>query len=316
MRRSTAYPHDDREKGNSVHILVTGGTGLIGSALTQRLKERGCRLTILSRQSLPSTPQCRYIAAFEELPLADPIDAVINLAGESLAGARWSTSFKARLRASRIDLTRHMIQVLSRLEIPPPRIISASAVGFYGAQGDLPVVEDGAIQPGFSHTLCQDWEEAARGAEAWGASVSLMRLGVVLAPSGGALQQLRLPFRFGVASWMGSGRQWFSWIHIEDVLQTCEFLLERADLAGPFNVTAPLAVTARGFADAMAARHRIWLTTPVPASLLRIGLGEMAEALLLTGQNVKPARLEQAGFSFKYPRLDEALDHLLVAPRR
>jgi len=174
---------------------------------------------------------------------------------------------------------------------------------------------DGAVVPGFSQQLCQRWEAAALRAEALGTRVCLLRLGVVLDRDGGAMEQMAQPFRLGIANWLGSGQQWLSWVHRKDAVAAMDFLLARTDLSGPFNITAPEPVTSRGFCAAMKRRRRTLLTAPVPAPVMRLLVGEMAQELLLQGQRVLPVRLQAEGFRFSFPTLDDALGAIMARQR-
>jgi uncharacterized protein (TIGR01777 family) len=290
-----------------MQILVTGGTGFIGSALVARLIAMGHQVTVLSRQPLTGEDGLRYIGSLDDLGADEQIDAVINLAGASLADHRWTSRYKQEILSSRLDTTRELVDLMGRLHTPPNVLLSASAIGFYGHHDDEALGEDGSVAPGFSQELCARWEAQARAAEALGVRVCLLRLGVVLDTGGGAFTQMARPFRMGVANWLGDGRQWLSWIHRDDVVAAMLFLLERETLAGPFNLTAPHPVTSRGFCDAMKERFRTFIAAPVPAAVLRLMVGEMAEELLLNGQRVLPVALQKAGFSFRYPHLEDAL---------
>ena len=294
-----------------MRILITGGTGFIGAALLPALSTDGHDIILLSRQRRPCRGRYRSVTELAQLPDTETVDAVINLAGASLAGRRWNETYKRELVASRIDTTRSLLQFIERLERKPAVMLSASAIGYYGHHGDEELAEDGATVPGFAQALCEDWENVAGEAEALGPRVCTLRLGVVLDRDGGALQQMLLPFRLGVGNWVGDGRQWFSWIHRDDVVAAMQFLLEDATLQGPFNLTAPEPVTARGFCEAIQRPRRTLVTLPMPAALMRLAVGEMAEELLISGQRVVPEALQAAGFAFRYPSVDQALADIL-----
>ena len=294
-----------------MQILVTGGTGFIGEQLCERLLADSHNMILLTRQSLLDSDSCRYVSDLGEIDCGERIDAVINLAGASLADRRWTRAYKEEIFASRLNTTAALLELLRRLEHKPAVVLSGSAIGYYGHHDDEELDEAGWITRGFSQNLCQQWEQLALTAQELGVRVCLLRLGVVLDRDGGAFPRMALPFKFGVANWMGSGRQWLSWVHRCDVVRAMLFLLEREDLEGPFNITAPRPVTSRGFCDAMKLRKQTLLSAPVPAILLRLMVGEMAEELLLKGQRVVPAALQEAGFVFDYPVLDEALVNIL-----
>ncbi len=290
-----------------MQVLVTGGTGFIGTALLQSLEADGHRALVLTRQSLADTPSRRYVATLDAIDAAESVDAVVNLAGASLAGHRWSPAYKREIRDSRLQTTAAVVALCKRLDSPPPVALSASAIGYYGHHGDEELDEAGAVVPCFSQQLCADWEAQALAAAGTGARVCLLRLGVVLDRDGGALAEMARSFRFGVQSWMGSGSQWLSWVHREDVVRAVRLLLARDDLAGPFNLTAPVPVTARELARVLARHHRTVVAAGVPGPVARLMLGEMADELLLRGQRVVPRALDAAGFEFRYPDLGAAL---------
>ena len=290
-----------------MRILLTGGTGFIGSALVPALRESGHEPVILSRRAQPGSgdvPVVTDVAAVEA-----PIEAVINLAGASLADKRWSARYKAELRDSRIATTECLGESLRAAGQHPGLFLSASAVGYYGARGDEPLDEDAAAGSGFAAALCQDWEAAARVA-AGDARFCALRLGVVFGRGGGAYGQMAAPFRMRFGNWIGSGQQWLSWIHLQDVVGAIQFLIAHDTLRGPFNLTAPEPTTSRGFCDAMQAVHRSFVKLPVPAAVMRGLLGEMADELLIHGQRVLPRNLQEAGFAFQFPTLAAALAHL------
>ena len=228
-----------------------------------------------------------------------------------MAGARWTAAYKQEIVESRVDTTQAVVQLLQRLEHKPQALLSASAIGFYGHHGDEELAEEGAGAPGFSHSLCQRWEQAALAAEEMGVRVCLLRFGVVLDSDGGAMVELARPFRFGVANWLGTGRQWLSWVHRRDVIAAILFLLEQPGLSGPFNITAPQPVTSRGFCQVMKGYQRTFITAPVPAPVIRLLVGQMADELLLSGQRVVPAALQRAGFEFQFSELNQALGDIV-----
>ncbi len=290
-----------------MNILITGGTGFIGQALVPRLLQAGHRVSILSRSRHRDTAVCTYLRSLEELPAESPPDAVINLAGASLAGKRWTRAFKAELVASRVEGTRELVDHFADAAPRPRVLLSASAIGYYGPRGDEPLAEDAPPGSGFASELCQDWEAEAGRAGELGIRTCLLRLGVVLDRQGGALKEMAMPFRFGVASWPGAGDQYLSWVHREDVVAAMVLLLENEQLDGAFNLTAPGPVSQREFCRAMQKHFRTLPGMPVPGPVMRLLLGDMAEELLLTGQRVVPEALQRAGFEFRYPGIDDAL---------
>jgi uncharacterized protein (TIGR01777 family) len=300
-----------------MNILITGGTGFIGEALLPALRADGHKLVVLSRSAQQASPDpvptggpapdggLRYVATLSAIN--DKIDAVINLAGASIAGKRWTKAYKQEIVDSRLSLTRALGEYFSEAGYAPRVWLNASAIGYYGAHGDEELSEQSESGKGFSAQLCIDWEAAARKA-AGSARLCLMRLGVVLDRNGGAYAQMAQPFRLGVANWVGDGQQWLSWIHRQDVIAAIGFLLDNEELAGPINLTAPQPVTSRSFCAAMRAVHRTLIALPMPAALMRLLVGEMADELLISGQRVLPDRLMEAGFTFSYPAIEQALE--------
>jgi hypothetical protein len=241
---------------------------------------------------------------------ATSFDAVINLAGEPIADRRWTDRRKQALYASRVDLTEGLIDSLAQQANPPKVLISASAVGYYGDRGSQLLNEDATPHPEFSHELCAAWEAAALRAESLGIRVCIVRIGLVLGPDGGLLKRMGLPFKLGVGGRLGSGEQWMSWIHLDDLVRAIVYLIDHDTLRGAFNATAPEPVTNREFTLQLARQVRRPAVIPVPAAVLKLGLGEMSQ-LLLTGQRVIPERLQQAGFNFLHPSLAPALEDIL-----
>lgn len=295
-----------------MHILITGGTGFIGRGLVPVLQREQHTITILTRQSLIGEKGLSYVRALEEIPADTAVDAVINLAGASLADKRWTGRYKREIVNSRLQTTQALISWLTAREQRPAVLLSGSAIGYYGHhQGEM-LDEDAVCNPGFAQGLCREWEAEALKAAALGIRVCTLRLGVVLDSGGGAFEQMARPFRMGVGNWIGDGSQWLSWIHRTDVVRAIQFLLAQESLSGPFNITAPEPVTSRGFCDAMNQQRKTLIDLPMPAVLMRLALGEMAEELLISGQRVVPSKLQQAGFEFRFPVLEEALAEILA----
>ena len=295
-----------------MHILMTGGTGLIGTATSTALYDAGHSLTILTRRGHPATNDVTYVTALEDC--AEPVDAVINLAGAGLADRRWSEAYKRQIVSSRVDLTRDLVAWLGELEHTPKRLISASAIGYYGAADERTFAEDGLPGAGFAAALCQSWENEAGRATECGTQVSLLRFGVVLAREGGALGKMTQSFRLGVESWLGSGEQWLSWIHLADAVRVIQHVLDYDCPADVYNTVAPEPARHRELAHEVGRQSNTWLKLGVPAFAARVMAGEMAEELLLSGQRVLPAQLLEDGFQFLYPNLKEALADLM--PRK
>jgi uncharacterized protein (TIGR01777 family) len=301
-------------------ILVTGGTGFIGRHLCKSLIESGDQITLLSRQPLPKVqallgPSVAVIASLEALNAASDFDAVINLAGEPIMGRRWSPAYQETLRQSRITLTEKLVDKIALFQKKPEVLISGSAIGIYGDQGDLLLDETSSTSgTGFSRTLCLDWESAARKAEALGVRVCIIRTGLVVGSAGGFLQRMLLPFKLGLGGPIASGRQWMSWIHLEDEVGLIRYLLDHTALKGTFNGTAPLPVTNAELTQTLARCLNRPAFFRVPAFVLNALFGEMG-SLLLESQRVSPKRALEQGYTFQFTELTGALQSILKAPR-
>jgi uncharacterized protein (TIGR01777 family) len=300
-------------------ILVTGATGLVGTALVGALAKDGhtvCRLVRPQTKTEGGTPGAFDVAWNPETGelggAAVGADAVVNLAGASIAVGRWTESRKRLLRTSRVDLTRALVTALGKMNAKPSLLISASAIGFYGNRGDEVLTESSIPGSDFLSGLARDWEAEALRAETFRTRVVLPRFGIILAKHGGALPKMTLPFRLGIGGRVASGKQWMSWVALDDVVEILKFALSTHDLRGPVNAVSPEPVTNAEFTKALAhAIHRPALF-PVPAVALKLALGEMAEALLLSSQRVTPAVLARIGYRFSKPLLESALRELLL----
>ena len=298
-----------------MHILLTGGTGLIGRGLCRHWLAQGHQLTVWSRSPQQVSTLCgaevRGIGRLEELG-EEPLDAVVNLAGAPIADRPWTRKRKTLLWASRISLTEQLLAWLGQRGQKPRVLLSGSAVGWYGDGGERELLEDNPqVTDDFAAQLCGAWEETALRAEAQGIRVVLVRTGLVLASDGGLLKRLLLPFKLGLGGPLGDGRQWMPWIHLEDEIGLIDFLLHQQQAAGPYNACAPEPVRNADFARALGrALHRPAIL-PAPAFVLRATLGELA-GLLLGGQRALPARLGEAGYQFRFTDLDAALEDLLA----
>lgn len=292
-----------------MHVLITGGTGLIGSALCRRLLSEGHEVSVWSRQpqSVPARcgPGVNAVAELQQLN-GKPVQAVVNLAGAPIADKPWTTKRKAVLWASRVTLTEQLVEWLGRQPVMPEVLVSGSAVGWYGDGGSAVITEASPAKPEYTHTLCDAWESAAKRAAAHGIRVCQLRTGLVLAPDGGFLQRLLLPFKLGLGGPIGSGQQYMPWVHLEDMLGIIVFLLNNPQCKGPYNATAPHPVTNREFAKQLGSALKRPAVLPVPAFVLKLALGEMA-GLLLTGQNALPEKISQAGYAFRFEHLEAAL---------
>jgi len=294
-------------------ITVTGASGFLGTALIRRLLAGGHSLRVLgrSRRGLPPEVSFSHWDALSGEPPAAALhgaDVVIHLAGEPVA-QRWTREAKRRIRESRNCGTRRLVEVLGRTPERPEALICASAVGFYGSRGDEVLTETSAPGVGFLPEVCQEWEAAARRAADFGLRVVILRFGVVLGP-GGALQKMLLPFRLGLGGPLGSGRQWMPWVHVDDVVGLIQFALSQPNLHGVLNATAPNPVQNADFSRSLGrALHRPAIL-PVPAAVLRLFYGEMAE-MLLASQRALPERALACGYRFRYEDLDAALREVL-----
>jgi len=297
-------------------VLVTGGTGFVGRALCQALLQAGAQVVVLSRSKRPAgdhgAKALRQVSSLQELK-GESFDTVINLAGEPIS-QRWTPQSKARILSSHIGSTQALIQFMQQAPRPPRVFISASAIGFYGTsvctvfdEQTPPSTEGGA----FSHELCALWEQEAVCAEALGVRTVRLRLGVVLGPGGGFLQKMLLPFKLGLGARIGHGRQWLSWIERDDLIQLILHVVRTPTLNGPVNATAPKPVPQAEFCAALArALHRPCLFT-IPPVVLRVALGDMAEELMLQGQQVVPSQALASGFVFEQPEIQGSLQKIL-----
>lgn len=288
-----------------MRVVVTGGTGFIGEPLVRRLLARGDDVAVVTRN--PSKVRAGTPLPWERIDDAASADVVINLAGENVGGGRWTEERKRRIVSSRVDATTALVEALNRRPDPRRTLINASAIGIYGLRGDEPLDETAPPGEGFLAEVVKRWEELARRAEG-AARVVILRLGVVLAPGGGALGKMLLPFRLGLGGPMGSGRQWMSWVDREDVLRMMEWAIDHRSAQGVYNAASPNPVRNSDFARALGrALHRPAFM-PAPAFALRLALGrEMADEMLLGGQRVVPARAAAEGFTFARPELDASL---------
>jgi uncharacterized protein len=296
-----------------MRLVITGATGFIGRALCDKLLEQGHALILFTRGSPrdANTGTKRWLhwtpGALREWDVAlDGADGVINLAGEPIAERKWTQTQRRRIEKSRIDATHSLVQACAKAKQRPQFLINASAVGYYGPHGDEMITEEIAPGNDFLSVLCRDWEEEAKKAEELGMRVVRLRIGIVLGHGGGALGKMALPFKYFVGGALGSGQQWMSWIHLEDLVGLILQMIDDPRTAGPVNATAPTPVRNKEFCQTLAkVMHRpCWAT--VPGFALRMALGDMAE-MLLTGQRVIPAVAEKSGYRFRYPTLEPAL---------
>lgn len=300
-----------------MRVLVTGGTGLIGRSLVADLARDAHEVVVLSRNpvSAPALPSGVEVQPWDARspagwgPLVNSIDVIVNLAGENISAGRWTAERKTRIVQSRLEAGRALVAAVQAATRKPRALIQASAVGYYGPRGAEPLTEDAPPGDDWLSQLAVEWEAVTRPVEDFGVRRAIIRTGVVLNLAGGALPKMALPFRFFVGGPVGSGRQPFPWIHIADEVAAIRFLIDHPEARGPFNLTAPQALTNAEFSRALgrAIRRPAWL--PVPELALRVLFGQMA-TVLLTGQNAVPAKLQQMGFAFRFSASDAALSDL------
>jgi uncharacterized protein (TIGR01777 family) len=301
-----------------MHVLVSGASGFMGSDLVPTLIAGGHTVTRLVRSTprpgqaeIPWNPVARSIGT----PALEGLDAVVHLAGDNIASGRWTAAKKASIRNSRVQGTTVLCEALAQLVKPPKVLLSASAFGYYGDRGETILREESPPGTGFLAEVCQAWEAATAPAAQRGIRVVHLRFGMVLSPAGGALAKMLTPFRLGLGGVIGTGKQYMSWIALDDVLGAIDHALNTEALQGPVNVVAPSAVTNREFTITLGKvlRRPTWL--PLPAFAVRLMFGEMGDALLLASTRVAPARLVASGYTFQYPELEQALQHLLGTPQ-
>ncbi len=294
------------------NILITGSSGLVGTALTGFLQERGFRVIGLVRGNAPEgVPRWSPQEGTIDLWGCDSIDAVINLAGESIAEGRWNEEKKERILQSRVQGTRLLADHFASAKVRPHTFISASAVGCYGDRGDEVLDETASMGDGFLSDVCRQWEAAAVPARDAGIRVVYLRLGIVLSRDGGALKKMLLPFKLGVGGVIGTGRQFMSWVALDDVPAIVHHLLATPSLSGPVNCVAPEPVTNRAFTKTLGRALRRPTLLPLPAFAARAAAGEMANELLLASCRAVPAKLLESGYGFLHTDLAEALESLL-----
>ena len=301
-----------------MNIAILGGTGFIGTQLVQTLALANHHITLLSRNPasaqnprIPSVEARLWDPAGNLSQVLEGTDAVINLAGESIGSNRWSKPQKERILSSRVSATQAIVRAIGHTRRKPTVLLNASGVGYYGHVASGDVTEDSPRGNDFLSGVCARWEEEARSAEQFGVRVVLLRSGLVLAKNGGSLLKLMLPFRLFAGGPLGSGQQWFPWIHLEDEVGAIVFCLMHPEVSGPANLVAPHSVTMSQFCTSLgkAMRRPSWLR--VPSVVLKVAIGEMAEGLVLVGQKAIPKKLAANGFDFKYQDVDTALGAIL-----
>jgi uncharacterized protein len=303
-----------------VKVLVSGSTGLVGTALVSSLPAAGHgAVRLVRRDPKPGEDVVRWDPSEGSLDPArlEGIDGVVHLAGENIAAGRWTAERKEQIRSSRVGSTHFLAQSLAGLNRPPRALICASAIGYYGDRGDETLREESPPGSGFLSDLCQAWEAAAEPAARKGIRVVHLRFGVILSAAGGALAKMLPPFRLGAGGILGSGRQFMSWITLEDAVGAIQHVLITEALRGPVNVVSPHPVTNREFTKTLGRVLSRPTLLPMPAAMARLLFGEMADALLLSSARVQPARLLAAGYRFRHADLETALRALLPnGPRK
>ncbi|HXG86379.1 MAG TPA: TIGR01777 family oxidoreductase [Pyrinomonadaceae bacterium] len=295
-------------------ILISGASGLVGTHLIPTLEAKNHKIYKLVRKTPRSSDEIQWDAArgFSKTEQAkiENFDAVVHLAGDNVASENWSDEKKRKIKESRTIGTKVLVDALQKTQNPPKHFISASAVGFYGNRQSEICTEESVQGAGFLPEVCAEWEREAMRAESF-ARVVCMRIGVVLAKDGGALEKMLTPFKFGVGGTVGSGKQWMSWIALDDIVSIIDFFLDNENLRGAFNLTAPNPVTNEEFTKALGHALNRPTILPIPEFAIKLMFGEMGETLLLQGARAVPKRLEEAGYKFKYTNVDEAMKHVV-----
>src|SRR5271155_415821 len=293
-------------------ILVSGSSGLIGAALIPALKSSGYEITCLVRGTASGKEQIQWDPAQPLVPESvSGFDAVVHLAGESIVG-RWTEAKKRRIRESRVQGTLRLAEALAQAPQRPRVLISASAIGYYGDRGDEALREDSASGSGFLPEVCREWEDATEPATKAGIRTVQVRFGLVLSQHGGALQKMLPPFRLGVGGNMGNGRQWWSWIDIDDLVGAVQHVIKTETLQGPINVVGPNPLTNAEFTKTLASVLSRPALFPMPAFAARLVFGQMGDELLLASQRVEPAKLLASGYVFQKPDLRGSLESILT----
>lgn len=295
-----------------MRILISGATGLVGSALVESLHAKGHTIRCLQRNKKPgSVAIWQTKELFSSPDDNQPFETIIHLAGENVAEGRWSNVKKRRILASRIDGTRELIQYLATLTTPPTTFICASAIGYYGNRGNEWLTETSISGEGFLADVCKQWEKEAQKATDFATRVISLRFGMILSPHGGALHKMLPPFKAGLGGPIGSGKQYMSWINIKDVVEIVNHVLMTDTLQGAINVVAPNPVTNKEFTKTLARILQKPARLPAPAFALRLLLGDMADEMLLSSSRVNPEKIQQSGYQFHYPELDKALEYCM-----
>lgn len=296
------------------NVAISGATGLVGSELNTLLKSEGKSVTAISRKEGGSYQDS--IIWDPESGLTNParletVDAVVHLAGESIASGRWNSKLKNKIRRSRIQGTRTLVESIAAVEERPKVLVCASAIGYYGNRGEEELTEGSSAGAGFLAEVCKEWEDEANAATELGLRVVNVRIGVVLSPKGGALQKMLLPFKLGMGGVVGPGSQYWSWIGLHDLTRVITHCINDESIEGPVNAVSPEPLTNKQFTKGLGSALRRPTIIPMPAFMAKIALGEMAEALLLASSRVLPKKLQASGFEFLHSDLQSCLKHEL-----
>lgn len=293
-----------------MNILITGGTGFIGSKLCSRLLENNNKhyVVVMTRHPEETKGDVYGISDLKQIKDGVSFDVVINLTGEPIANKRWSNLQKQRITNSRIDTTQKLIDYFKTLENKPKLFISGSAIGYYGVSVSNDSFNEEALgDESFSSQLCQQWEAVASEAETLGIRTCILRTGIVIGKEGGALKKMLLPFKLGLGGRIGNGSQWMSWIHLEDIIGIILYCIDHEEVSGAVNATAPNPVTNIFFTKTLGKVLKRKTLLPMPSIVVKLLMGQMGEELLLTGKKVLPEKITKEGYNFKYTQLEEAL---------
>ena len=294
------------------NFLISGGTGFIGSALCARLLEGGHSIIVKTRYPKSTRVGIKFINDIDELDVNEKIDVVINLSGEPITNKRWTKSHKQKLIGSRVNSTQELISYFKKSRHKPKLFICGSAIGYYGIEATNNAVNEASLgDESFSSKLCSQLEECALQAESIGIRTCLLRTGIVLGKNGGALSKMLLPFKLGLGGKIGTGVQWMSWIHINDLISIIFHCIDHEELNGPINGTAPYPVSNTNFTKILGETLKRPTLFSMPSMMIKLLMGEMGKELLLSGKKVLPSKVKNTGFQFEFERLDKALSNVL-----